>query len=110
MLLRQTMLGCELKAASPHLLVVAEMRAATIPSTLLDVIGEYSAQPERVVPEMRAHEKAAARIGIVDIVVQLGQRGVHLVVTLADSHRPVAHTEMHDDRGEIVGKRTIPLA
>src|SRR5690349_1932303 len=110
MLLRQTMLGCKLKAPSPHLLVVAEVRPATIPSTLLDVIGEYSAQPERVVSEMCAHEKAAPRIRVVDIAVQLRQRGVHLVVTLADSYRAVAHTEMHDDRGQIVRERTIALA
>ena len=45
----ESMLRRELKSPSSHLLVIAEVRAAAIPSTLLHVIRKDSAEPERVV-------------------------------------------------------------
>ena len=83
MLLGQTMVGGELEAAPSHLFVVLEVRTAATPATLLDVVGKDAAQPERVVAEVRLHEKAAARVGIVEIAAELRDRVVDLVVGAA---------------------------
>ena len=66
-LLGKAMVGGELKAASSHLLVVVEIGTAAAPATVLDVVGEDAAQPERIVPEMRLYQEAAARVGIIEI-------------------------------------------
>jgi len=104
MLLGKPMLGGKLKAATPHLLVVAELRPATIPPTLLEVIREYPAHPQSIVPEMCAHEEAASRVGIVDVVVEIRQGGVDLIVTLAHPCRTIADAEVNDHRREIISE------
>src|SRR3954462_11200306 len=102
MLFREAVLGRELEAAPPHLLVVLELRTAAIPAPGFHIVGEDAAQPERVVPEMRPPEKAPAIIRIVDVTQQVGERRVDLIVALTQAHGSTALPETHHERREIV--------
>src|SRR5690349_5378082 len=104
------MRGGEMEAAASHFLVVVEVGAPLPPATLLDVVGEQPAQPEGVVAEMRTHEKAAARVRIVDVPKEIRQGIVRLVVASRDTMRPTVYAEMQHDRRNVVGEVTIIFA
>src|SRR5262245_16608463 len=96
--------GGELEAAPPHLLVVIEVRTTAPPATTLDVIGEQSAQPQRVVPEVRPTEKASLRISALDRRSELGKRVVSLIIALCHAVRAFAQSELDEETRNIVGE------
>src|SRR6476620_11821567 len=98
----QAMVGGKLKTATTHFLVVLEIRTATPPAALLDVVGKDSAQPQRVVSEMRPHEKAAASVRIVDASNELRERAVDFIVGRRHALSAVAKAEMNDERTDVI--------
>lgn len=70
----------ELEATPAHLLVVIEVRSTTPISAVFDVVGKEAADPQRVVAQMCASEKAPLCIGAFDRVAEFGERVIALVV------------------------------
>src|SRR5687768_4174079 len=104
------MLRGELEAAAADFLEVSQVRTATSPLALLDVVREKSGEPERPISEVNSNEKGSARVAIVHVIHQRGKRVVHLVVGVADAFRSTAWTKGKQHGSEIVAQGAIALA
>src|SRR5207237_4718492 len=103
-------LGSELESPTSQLFEVFQIRPTATPLPLLDVIRKQSRDPERLIPEMRSHEKGASRIAIVHVVQQRRKRVIQLVIVVADSLRAPPRAERQQHRGDVVAQRPIPFA
>src|SRR5690242_4465749 len=104
------MVGGKGKAAPAHGLIVVQIGAPFPPSARLDVFGEYAAQPQRIVPEVGAHEEAALRVGALEGAGQLGEGSIDLVVGARHATGPGTETEVEKDRRHVVGEHPVSLA
>ena len=107
--LRQPVLGGERKATLAHLIVVVEIGTATTIPALGDVIRKHSAKPQRVIPQVRAHQKAPSRVTMVNVSQQGCHRVVQLIVRPTDAVRVVTQCEVHENRGDVIGNAAIML-
>src|SRR3954469_15376335 len=103
------MFGSEREASASHLLVVLEVWAAALPATVFDVVGKETAEPERIVAQMRLDEKAAARVRVVEVLTKVHDGVVDLVVHWRDAARAVAEAKVDDDGRHVVRESAIVL-
>lgn len=101
-LFRQAMLRRQRKATLAHFIVILEIGATTPPPPFRHVIGEHSPEPQCIVAQVSAYEKAARCVAMVHISQQRSDGVVDLIVRRADPVRIVAHGEVDDDRRHVV--------
>ena len=75
-----------------------------------EVIGEHATHPEGVVPEVRAHEEGATRVGALGRLNQGRKRVEGLVVHRGDAAGAIAQPEVEEYARGVVGEHPILLA